>query len=136
MIYKPKCLKVGDTVGVVAPSDAVDRDDMQKSLEIIRSWGLKVKMGKHIYAKVGDFMAGTAEERQEDLLDMINDPEVRVVWAATGGYAATEVMSIFNREVMEKLKGDPKWFVGYSDVCIILNALTSYNIASLMGPSV
>jgi len=136
MVYKPKCLRVGDTVGVVAPSDAVDRDDMQKSLEIIRSWGLKVKSGKHIYSKVGDFMAGTAEERQEDLLEMINDPEVKVVWAAAGGYAATEVMPVFSRDVMEKLKREPKWFVGYSDVCMILNALTSFNIVSLMGPSV
>ncbi|MBI2587250.1 LD-carboxypeptidase [Candidatus Amesbacteria bacterium] len=135
-MIKPKALKMGDAVGVVAPSDAVERAGMEESLEIIRSWGLKVKIGKHVYSKVGDFTAGTPEERQEDLREMINDCEVGVVWAASGGYAATEVLPVFDRETMARLKNDPKWFVGYSDVCLILNVLTSYKIASITGPSV
>src|SRR3989344_3342195 len=135
-MIKPAALKSGDVVGVVAPSDAVEKAGMEESLEIIKGWGLKIKIGKHVYSKVGDFTAGSAEERQEDLLEMINDPEVRVVWAASGGYAATEVLPVFNREIMGKLKSNPKWFVGYSDVCLILNALTSFKMVSIMGPSV
>ena len=56
-MIKPKALKGGDTVGVVAPSDAVEKAGMEESLEVIKSWGLKVKMGKHVYSKVGDFAA-------------------------------------------------------------------------------
>ena len=51
----------------------------------------------------------------------INDNDVKVIWAASGGYAATEVLSVFNKETMGKLKQNPKWFVGYSDVCLLLN---------------
>ncbi len=135
-MIKPVAVVAGDVVGVIAPSDAVDRSSVQKSAEIIENWGLKVKWGKHVFAKVGDFMAGTAEERQEDLRSMIFDPEIKVIWAATGGYAATEVLPVFNKETIEFLKKNPKWFVGYSDICLFLNALLSYNIVSLMGPSV
>jgi muramoyltetrapeptide carboxypeptidase len=134
-MIKPFCLKPGDIVGVVAPSDAVDRKGVEHSAEILRKWGLKVRFGKHVFAKVGDFMAGTPEERIEDLKAMIFDPEVKCVWAASGGYAATEVIPAFTKEVINHLKANPKWFIGYSDVCLILNALSSFNLVSIHGPS-
>ena len=135
-MYKPKFVKAGDTVGIIAPSDAVEKVGMEESLELIKKWGLKIKMGKHVYSKVGDFYAGSAEQRIEDILEMVNDPEVRVIWAASGGYAATEVLPAFTKETMAKLKNDPKWIIGYSDVCLILNALTSFKMVNLMGPTV
>lgn len=134
-MLKPKALKTGDVVGIIAPSDAVEKTGLEASLEIIKSWGLKIKIGKHVYSKVGDFCAGTAEERIEDLQTMIDDPEVKAVWAATGGYAATEVLPVFNRDNMNKLKANSTWFIGYSDVCLLLNALSSFKMASLMGPT-
>lgn len=129
-------MKKGDTIGIIAPSDAVEREGMEVEIEIVKKWGLNVKMGKHVYSKVGDFYAGSGEERIEDLMTMIDDPEVRVIWSASGGYAATEILPAFTKETMKKLKNDPKWFIGYSDVCLMLNALTSFRIANLMGPTV
>lgn len=134
-MIKPYCLKPGDVVGVVAPSDAVERADVERSRRIVERWGLKVKVGKHVYARVGDFSAGTGEQRREDLQAMIDDGEVKMIWAAAGGYAATEIMPIFNRENVTKLKTSPKWFMGYSDVTLILNALTSFGIVSVTGPN-
>ena len=131
----PSKISPGDTVGVVAPSDAVDKDDIGGGIATLESWGLKVKLGKHLLAKVGDFSAGTAAERKEDLLTMIDDPMVKVIWAASGGYAATEIIHMFTKEVITKLTASPKWFIGYSDVCVILNALTSFKIASIHGPN-
>jgi len=61
-MIKPHALKVGDTVGVVAPSDAVERKGVEKSLGVVKAWGLKVKVGGHVYAKVGDFMAGGGKD--------------------------------------------------------------------------
>lgn len=133
-MIKPFCLKQGDTVGVIAPSDAVDKHGVENSARILKRWGLKVKYGKHVFASVGDFMAGTAEERMEDLKTMIYDSEVKCVWAASGGYAATEVLPVFTKDVISQLKANPKWFIGYSDVCLILNVLTSFKLVSIMGP--
>ncbi|MDO8488196.1 MAG: LD-carboxypeptidase [bacterium] len=133
-MIKPYCLKPGDTVGVVAPSDAVDKVGVEHSAQILKKWGLKVVYGKYVFAKVGDFMAGTAEERQEDLRTMIADNQIKAIWAASGGYAATEVLPVFNKETITQLQTHPKWFIGYSDVCLILNVLTSFKLVSIMGP--
>jgi muramoyltetrapeptide carboxypeptidase len=132
---KPKALQKGDVIGVVAPSDAVDKEHVAIGVAVLEQWGLKVKLGNHLFATVGDFAAGSAEERKEDLLMMINDDEVKAVWAAAGGYAATEILPVFTKEVVDKLKKNPKWFIGFSDVCILLNALASFKIASIQGPN-
>lgn len=132
---KPPALNKGDVVGVVAPSDAVERGWIKVGVRKIAEWGLKAKLGKHLFSIVGDFAAGTPEERREDILRMIDDPEVRVIWAAEGGFAATEVLPVFTKDVIQKLRQKPKWFIGYSDVCILLNALTSFRIVNIQGPN-
>jgi muramoyltetrapeptide carboxypeptidase len=134
-MVKPIALKEGDTIGVVAPSDAVERHDVEAGRRVVESWGLKVKVGKHVYAKVGDFTAGSAAERIEDLQTMLSDPDIKAVWAAGGGYAATEILPVLNKETIGTLKKNLKWFIGYSDVCLILNALTSFGMVSVMGPN-
>lgn len=133
---KPLALNIGDGIGVIAPSDAIERKVVMSGVRIIQSWGLKVTLGKYIFSMVGDFAAGTPNERREDILRMIDDPKIKVIWAAHGGYAATEVLSVFNKEVVTKLRTNPKWFIGYSDVCVLLNALASFRIASIQGPLV
>lgn len=135
-MIKPPRLKKGDVVGVVAPSDAVEKSDVEKSRRIIEGWGLKVKIARHVYARVGDFAAGSPQERMEDLQEMIDDTQVRAVWAASGGYAATEIMPVFSRENITKLRSDPKWFMGYSDVTLMLNALTSFGFVSATCPNI
>lgn len=134
-MIRPKALKVGDVVGVIAPSDAVEKESLAVSARIVEGWGLKIKYGKHIYAKIGDFSAGTAQERKEDLKEMIYDQSVKAVWAANGGYAATEVLPVLDKEAILYLRAYPKWFIGYSDVCLILNALSSYDMVSVTGPT-
>lgn len=134
-MVKPSALKVGNMVGVVAPSDAVEKTGIEKSAKILEKWGLKVKYAKHIYSSVGDFTAGTAEERKEDLKGMIFDPEIKAIWCASGGYAATEVLPVFDREAIAIFKDRCKWLIGYSDICLLQNALTSFNVVSVMGPT-
>lgn len=132
---KPPALNKGDYIGVIAPSDAIERKYISANSKLVAGWGLKVKQGKHLFSVVGDFAAGTPEERREDILKMIEDPEVKVIWSAEGGYAATEVLPVFTKEVVQKLRQNPKWFIGYSDVCILLNALQSFRIVSVQGPN-
>ena len=132
---KPAALQKGDVIGVIAPSDAIEKKYINANIKLAQEWGLRVKLGKHLFSMVGDFAAGTAEERREDIIKMIDDPEVKVIWAAEGGYAATEVLPVFTKEIVQKLRQNPKWFIGYSDVCVLLNALMSFRIVSLQGPN-
>ena len=105
---KPAALTKGDIIGVIAPSDAIEKKYISPNIKLVAEWGLKAKLGKHLYSMVGDFAAGTPEERREDILKMIEDPEVKVIWAAEGGYAATEVLPVFSKEVIQKLRQNPK----------------------------
>lgn len=132
---KPAALQKGDVIGVIAPSDAIEKKYITAGVKLIQEWGLKARLGKHLFSMVGDFAAGTPEERREDILKMIDDPEVKVIWAAEGGYAATEVLPLFTKEVVQKLRQNPKWFIGYSDVCVLLNALSSFKLVSIQGPN-
>lgn len=133
---KPPRLKKGDIVGIIAPSDAVERKHVQNGVAVLESWGLQVKLGKHLYTQIGDFAAGTAEERRSDLTKMVSDPQIRAIWFALGGYAATEVLPAFTKEIIATIKQNPKWFIGYSDSCVILNALFSFKvIGGIHGPN-
>jgi len=132
---KPPKLIAGDTIGIVAPSDAIERQYVQGGLNVLHSWGLKTRLGNHLFSHVGDFAAGTAEERREDIARFIKDSEIKAIWAAEGGYAATEVLPLFKKDVVEELRKTPKWFLGYSDVCCVLNALMSFKIVSIHGPN-
>lgn len=132
----PKRVKRGDTVGVFAPSDWFSRGYFREGVEIIRSWGLNLKFGKNIYNKVEDFMAGSVEERIMDMREMIFDDEVSILWAADGGYAATEVRFALGKKEINHLRRKPKWMIGFSDTSVLSNALFAYGIPSVYGANV
>lgn len=132
---KPPKLVVGDTVGIIAPSDAVTKKYLTKGIDLLKSWGLKVKLGKHIFESECDFAAGRAEDRWSDLLSAVSDPEVKIIWASNGGYAATQIWPLMEKSFFSEIKNNPKWFIGYSDVCTILNALAANKIISIHGPN-
>ncbi len=51
-MIKPRILKKGDTIGVIATSDPITEDSIEeinKSVKLIEKLGLKVKFGKHAY---------------------------------------------------------------------------------------
>ena len=133
---KPRALREGDTVGIFAPSDWFSRRHFDEGIRVIKGWGLKVKYGKHIFERVDDFMAGTREQRAEDLRSMIFDEEVNALWAAEGGYAAPEIRSVLGEREIEHLRKNPKWLIGYSDVGVFTNGLFAKGIASIVGPNI
>lgn len=133
---KPKALKRGDVVGIFTPSYYVTGEHFRQGLREIESWGLKVKLSKNIFERVADFMAGTRQQRAADFRQMIFDDEVSVIWAAEGGYAATDIRYVIGTKEIDQLKRKPKWFIGYSDAGVLANALMAKGITSVCGPNV
>lgn len=132
----PKHLQKGDVVGIFAPSDWFSRKRFDEGIKILKSWGLRVKIGEHVFDRVDDFMAGTTEARVSDFRKLIFDDEVKVMWAAEGGYAAVDIRYCLGAKELEQLRRKPKWFIGYSDVTVLTNALFSLGISSVMGPNI
>ena len=125
----PKYLQQGDVVAIVSPSGFVETDPIEKAIVLLESWGLRVKMGSHVYNRQGIF-AGTDAERREDLNAMIHDDDVKAIFCSRGGYGAARIVSSID---FMHLKSHPKWIIGFSDITVLHSALNLHGICSIHG---
>jgi len=115
---KPLRLNEGDTIGLISPSSPIPESRYAKAISNIESLGFKVKVGKHILNRNG-YLAGTDEQRLEDIHCMFEDNEVKGIWCMRGGYGATRILDRINYHL---IKENPKVFIGYSDITALLQA--------------
>jgi muramoyltetrapeptide carboxypeptidase len=124
----PPFLKAGDKVAIVASSRKVTPQELAFSLETLVKWGLQPVESKHLYATHNQW-AGTDEQRAKDLQQAINDDTIKAVFFARGGNG---IIRLIDDVDLSKLKTQPKWLVGYSDVTILHTHLQKIcNSASL-----
>ena len=124
----PPFLKPGDTVIILAPASPFPYDDLENAFRVLRhDWELNVLEGAHLQANIGAF-AGTDEQRLADLQQAINDPRVRAIFAARGGYGSYRLIEKLD---FTPLQAYPKWLVGFSDITVLLSHLQQMGIASL-----
>lgn len=115
-------LKIGDTIGVIAPDKALkskDRKTLENATKYFESLGLKVKYGKYLFSE-DNYCAGTPEERAKDLNDMFNDKEVKAIFTVKGGDMVNGILPYIN---YENIKNNPKIFLGMSDITVLLCAI-------------
>ncbi len=118
-LIQPPYLKAGDTVAIVAPSGILNnrQAEVQRAVKLLESWGLHALVGKHVFSKDNHF-AGTDAQRCEDFQKAIDNPTVSAIWCARGGYGTVRILDKLN---YTKLKKDPKWLIGYSDITALHN---------------
>jgi len=126
-VLVPKSLKAGDTIAIIPTARAIQEDELRAGIALAESWGLKVRLGAGVGRKRFQ-QAGTAQERTEDLQNAINDPEIRAIWCARGGYGTVHLLEGLDTA---PLKTDPKWIVGFSDITALHNAMLKLGVASL-----
>lgn len=126
-LLRPAPLRKGDTIAIVPTARAIVLDELRDGIALAESWGLKVRLGAGIGRKHFQ-QAGTAEERAADLQAAINDPEVRAIWCARGGYGTMHLLEHLD---LTALQDDPKWIVGFSDVTVLHNALNKLGVPTL-----
>lgn len=114
--YKiPAYLKPGDTLGITSPAGTITLEEMAPALGVLRGWGYQLKIGAAIGKK--EFTrGGTDEERRADLQDMLDDPKVKAILCARGGYG---VVRIIDALAWTRFMQNPKWVIGFSDVTIL-----------------
>lgn len=109
---KPKRLKLGDTLGVIAPSSALPDHVVERAIKNLEGLGFKLQLGKNLRAKNG-YLAGTDEQRLEDLHWAFSNKEIDAVWCIRGGYGATRILPKVDFNLIKK---NPKILIGYSDI--------------------
>lgn len=111
----PPYLNEGDTVAIVSTARKIEPEVLEPAISILESWGLKIRIGATIGASKDQF-AGSDQERIDDLQKAINDPEVKAIICARGGYGTVRIVDHIDLSIFAER---PKWIVGYSDVTVL-----------------
>ncbi|MFC5470676.1 LD-carboxypeptidase [Cohnella suwonensis] len=120
MAIKPLALKRGDTVGIVTLGSPLAPETIDERIAYLESLGLNVILGRFVYAANG-FLAGTDEERADDLMSMFANDDVRLILPTRGGVGVAGILPYLDYRF---IRYHPKIVSGYSDITVLLNALT------------
>ena len=132
-LIRPKKLKKGDAVGIVAPAGPVDPELLEKGLKIIRSFQLEPVLGEHLFSKRG-YLAGKDEDRADDLMSMFKNQDVKAILCARGGYGVNRLLPLLKPGIIRK---NPKILVGASDITLLLLYLAKKcSLVAFHGPMV
>ena len=80
----PNKLKLGDTIGVVAPSSPVigeNIEELKQAKKIVEQSGFKVKFSKNLFSNTNGY-SSTASKKADDINEMFKDKEVKMIWCA------------------------------------------------------
>lgn len=132
-MIKPKALKPGSTIGIVAPASDVKPEFLQPGVEELKRLGFNVKLAGGIHEKYRYF-AGLHQRRAHALIEMFQDPEVDAIICARGGYGCHYLVEQLPPEI---IFSHPKIFMGYSDVTLLLQFIENRcGMIAFHGPMV
>ncbi|MBN1158295.1 MAG: LD-carboxypeptidase [Bacteroidales bacterium] len=114
-MVQPPSLKTGDAVSIVAPASCITKNEIRHAAGMIASWGLNLIHGKNLF-KCRNSFAGTDRQRISDFQEMLDNPEVKAIICARGGYGALRLLQSLKLDIFLE---HPKWIVGFSDICAI-----------------
>jgi len=131
VIVKPPRLRPGDTIGVVAPASVVPAESLKLGVARLESLGYRAryrddllepvlphagpspgKSAGDIQAKPASRFAGSHERRAAEFWAMLEDPEIKAIFCARGGYGCNYLVDSLASRPLPK----PKIVMGYSDV--------------------
>ena len=121
----PKSLKIGDTIGVTAPSSGAQEPLhilLSKAKENVEACGYRVVTGETAWTQHKGRSA-SKEKRAEELMSFLLDENITAIIPPWGGSFAMEILPLMD---WEKLKSaPPKWLLGYSDISTFLFAYST-----------
>ena len=115
-LVKPRALRPGDTVGVVAPASNIKRVELEAGCEALRRAGYTPFYFDSILEQ-DHYFAGSATRRARELEEMFLRDDVRAIVCARGGYGSNYLLKELD---LEKIKAHPKILIGYSDITTLL----------------
>lgn len=132
-MIKPRALKKGDTIGVIAPSSPVDKKKADKAAEALEELGFKAVLGESCYGKYS-YLSGSDELRAGDINMMFMDRNIDGIFCMRGGYGSLRILDMLDYSIIRK---NPKVFAGYSDITAIHGALgRKCSLVTFHGPMV
>jgi muramoyltetrapeptide carboxypeptidase len=129
---KPRRLRSGDTVAVVAPAGPIPHPRLQQGIRVLEGLGLDVRLGSHVLDRERYF-AGDDRSRALDLVTLGARKDVAAVWCARGGFGTARITDALSPAFLRK---HPKPFIGFSDITTLHAACARAGLVSFHGPMV
>ena len=129
---KPRALRTGDTIGVIAPASNLKAEMLAEGLGELESLGFKTRVAEGIL-EVDRYTAGSATRRVEELRSMLLDDTVSAIFCARGGYGSGHLLPLIDES---EIRSHPKIFCGSSDVTMLLAAFQRAGVVGFHGPMV
>src|ERR1700686_5896900 len=135
---KPRALRPGDKVGIVAPASNVNREMLEAGCDGLRRAGYEPLYFESIL-ELDLYFAGSAERRARELEEMFARDDIRAIVCARGGYGSNNLLPALDSKTLDlkKIAAHPKIFVGYSDLTTLLTWFAdAANVVTFHGPMV
>jgi muramoyltetrapeptide carboxypeptidase len=130
-MLRPRALRPGDRLAIVAPASGFDRADFDQGIAEIERLGFIPVYDASVFARK-EYVAGPAELRAAAIRSALRDPAIAGIVAVRGGYGSAQVLPLLDPAETREAR---KPFVGYSDLTAVLTYLTmNCGMVAFHGP--
>lgn len=133
-IVKPARLKKGSLIGIISPASSPDDlSTVENGVKYLEKLGYRVEIGKNVGQNIG-YLAGTDQQRVDDLHYMFKKKDIKAIFCARGGYGTPRLLDKIDYSL---IKRNPKILVGYSDITALQMAIMKKTgLVTFAGPMV
>ncbi len=130
-LIRPARLRTGMRIAVVAPASPLSDEKFVKAMTNLTGLNLNLRPAAHLRSKTG-YLAGSDEQRLEDLHRAFADPEIDAIWCARGGYGCSRLLENVDFKL---IKRNPKPLIGFSDITALHCAISKKTgLVTFHGP--
>jgi len=133
--FELKPLNFRANVAIVAPSSPFNRQHFNAGITELKYNKIKPIINKCIFDKKF-YLAGDDENRANMIISSFENSEIEALWTARGGYGSIRLFEILDKNI-DKIKSNPKLFIGFSDVTAIHSWLVEKcGFVTVHGPNI
>lgn len=118
-------------LALIAPASAIAEDVLEATLAQLDVLGIRYHLGQHVRAR-HRYLAGTPEQRLEDLHQAFALPDISAVWCLRGGYGCAQLVADIDWALLRQ--ASPRPLIGFSDLSILLEAFAQQGLPAIHGP--
>jgi muramoyltetrapeptide carboxypeptidase len=126
-MIQPPFLQPGDTIYITAPAKAIEESVVLEAKKTLETWGLNVRVAPHCLGRAAYF-SGTDAERLADFQHGLDDPSIKAILCARGGYGCVRIVEELDWTAFQQ---NPKWIVGFSDVTVFHQKINQLGLESI-----
>lgn len=130
-IVFPAALKKGDKIAILSPASIVRKEYIEGASDRISQEGFEPVLMPHVWGPSDGSFASNRNNRLKDLLDALENPDIKAILCARGGYGCCQLLPGLPENIVRE---NPKWIIGFSDVSALLAFWYENGVASVHGP--